>query len=123
MKRITLLYAAICMFASLPAQIPGELTIADLERWNRITESLISNDGKATAFVLEPWDGDPQVKIYNSNAEEVAAFSFATGISFTSDSEFLIMTFKQPDSLIRSLKFRKTKKEDMPSDMLGVYNI
>jgi hypothetical protein len=67
---------------------------------------------------LEPWDGDPQVKIYNSNAEEVAAFPFATGISFTSDSEFLIMTFKQPDSLIRSLKLRKTKKEDMPSDML-----
>ena len=72
---------------------------------------------------MEPWDGDPQVKIYNSNAEEVAAFPFATGISFTSDSEFLIMIFKQPDSLIRSLKLRKTKKEDMPSDMLGVYNI
>ena len=123
MKRNLLLLAAIFVFTTLAAQTKKPLSIEDLTRWNRITERAISDDGSRIAFVTEPWDGDPVVKLYDSEAKEKASFQCAAGVIFTSDSRFLIFTIKPPVDRIRELKLRKTKKEEMPLNMLGIYDI
>ena len=123
MKRSFLLPAAIVLCVSLTAQTRKPLSIDDLNKWNRITERAISGDGSHSAFVMEPWEGDPVVKLYNSEAEEKAVFQCAAGITFTSDSRFLLFTIKPPVDHIRELKLKKTKKEDMPLNMLGIYDI
>src|SRR4030042_6511044 len=110
-------------FGSTTAQTKKPLTIDDLNNWNRITESAISWDGTLPGFVIEPWDGDPAIKLYGSNADEKASFSCASGLTLTTDSRYLIFTIKTPKAKVKELKLKKKKKEDMPLNMLGIYNV
>ena len=84
---------------------------------------MISDDGTLIAFTTEPWEGDPTVTLYEGNAVMKASFNCATGINITPDLRFLIFTIKTPEDKVRELKLKKTKKDDMPSDMLGIYNV
>jgi dipeptidyl aminopeptidase/acylaminoacyl peptidase len=123
MKRIILL-ALILIFGqqALP-QAQRELTIDDLTKWNRITERVISDDGSLIAFKTEPWEGDPKVTLYDNAGSLKVSFNCATGVKITSDSRFLIFTIKPAEDTVRVLKLRKAKKDDMPLDMLGIYNV
>jgi hypothetical protein len=123
MKRLLLLLICFGFLASTTAQTKKPLTIDDLNSWNRITESAISWDGTLAGFVIEPWDGDPIIKLYNSNADEKASFSCASGIILSTDSRFLIFTISTPKAKTTELKLKKTKKEDMPPNSLGIYNV
>ncbi|MCK7541893.1 MAG: hypothetical protein MZV63_68915 [Marinilabiliales bacterium] len=99
------------------------LTIDDLSNWNRITERVISDDGSLVAFKSEPSQGDPVITLYDANAELKSTFNCATGINISSDSRFLFFTIKPAEDEVRALKLKKTKKDDMPLDMLGIYNV
>ncbi len=94
MKRTLLLFIALVLFTATKAQTPKPLTIDDLTKWNRITERAISDDGSLVGFVIEPWDGDPAVRLYDSDAAEKASFTCATGVTVTADSRFVIFTIK-----------------------------
>ncbi|NLA48575.1 MAG: hypothetical protein GX876_03830, partial [Bacteroidales bacterium] len=113
------------LILSLPvsSQTKRALTIDDLSAWNRITESIISDDGSLCGFVYEPWDGDPAARLYNAKGSEKASFPYASGIRFTSDSRFMIFTIKTPKAEITELKLKKTRKDDMPVNSLGIYDI
>ncbi len=115
----------ICLgfFGSTSAQTKKPLTIDDLNSWNRITESAISWDGSLAGFVIEPWDGDPIIKLYDSTAAEKVSFSNASGLTLTTDSRYLIFTIRTPEAKVKELKLKKTKKEDMPLNSLGIYNV
>jgi dipeptidyl aminopeptidase/acylaminoacyl peptidase len=123
MKRIILICLILFVSKQLLPQEKRSLTFDDIIKWNRITEKVISDDGTLIAFTTEPWEGDPTVTLYDGNAVMKASFSCATGINITPDSRFLIFTLKTPEDKVRELKLKKTKKEDMPSDMLGIYNV
>jgi dipeptidyl aminopeptidase/acylaminoacyl peptidase len=123
MKRTLLLFIALAFLNITKAQDKKPLTIDDLTGWNRITERAVSDDGSLIGFVIEPWDGDPAVRLYDSNADEKALFTCATGVTVTVDSRFVIFTIKPSKAEVTSLKLKKTKKEDMPQDMLGIYDV
>jgi len=123
MKRLTLIIVLISLFLPALPQEKKALTIDDLLKWNRITEKVISDDGSLTAFKTEPWEGDGVVNLYDKNAVLKASFMYATGINLTSDSRYLIFTIKPPVDMVKELKLKKTKKEDMPLDMLGIYDV
>lgn len=123
MKRIFLFCVAMLACQHFFAQGKRALTIDDLVTWKRITERVISDDGSLVAFRAEPWMGDPVVTLYDGNASLKATFNCASGINITSDSRFMIVTIRPPEEKIKELKLMKTKKEDMPPDMLAVYNV
>jgi dienelactone hydrolase len=123
MQKITALYLVFMVTLQLPAQEKKSLTIDDLVTWNRINERIISDDGSYVAFRIEPSQGDPVVELYTGDGEIKASFRCATGISFSSDSRFLFFTIKPPQDTVRALKLKKTKKEEMPPDKLGIYNV
>ena len=123
MKRIILICFVLILSRQMPAQEKRPLTIDDITKWNRITEKVISDDGTLVAFTTEPWTGDPFIALYDNNAILKASFSCATGISITPDSRFLIFTIKTPLTKEKELKLKKTKKEDMPLNMLGIFDI
>jgi len=123
MKKTFLLFCVLAVFTLTKAQTQKSLTIDDLTKWNRITQRAISDDGSLIGFVIEPWDGDPVIRLYDSNAAEKALFTCATGITVTADSRFVIFTIKPSKAEVTSLKLKKTKKEDMPQDMLGIYDV
>ncbi len=122
--KITFLIGLLLLFADLiSGQIEKKpLTHDDILKWNRITQTLISNNGKYIVYKLEPWKGDPVLKITTPKAEEIASFTCGTEALITSDSKFLVFTLKPAEEIIRQLKLKKTKKEDLPKNQLAVYN-
>jgi dipeptidyl aminopeptidase/acylaminoacyl peptidase len=123
MKRTVYLILILVFTVQISAQEKKTLTIDDLAGWNRITERVISDDGTLIAFKTEPSMGDPLVTLYNGDADLIASFNFATGIKISSDSHYLFFTIKPPEDEVKALKLKKTKKDDMPTDKLGIYDV
>jgi len=123
MKRIFLIFLLVGFALHAVAQEKRPLTIDDLVQWNRITERVISDDGSLMAFKTEPSQGDPVVTLYGEDARLKETFNCATGAKISSDSRFLFLTIKPPYEEVRALKLKKTKKDDMPLDKLGIYNV
>ena len=123
MKRVTALYLVILLSLQAMPQGKKALSIDDLVTWNRISERVISDDGSLIAFKTEPSQGDPVVTLYDTSGQLKATFNCATGVSISSDSRFLFFTVKTPEDTVRALKLKKTKKDDMPLDKLGIYNV
>ena len=118
---VILLFLTLSLTVS--SQTKRALTIDDLSAWNRITENIISDDGSFCGFVYEPWDGDPVVRLYDAKGSEKASFPYSSGIRFTSDSRFMIFTITTPKEEIKKLKLKKVKKDDMPVNSLGIFDI
>lgn len=123
MRNSVLMVVFLILNLSVLSQTKRTLTIDDLSSWNRITESVISDKGSFCGFVFEPWYGDPVVKLYDNNGSEKAVFPYSSGIRLTNDSRFMIFTITTPKARITELKLKKTKKEDMPVNSLGIYDI
>ncbi|QIA07390.1 S9 family peptidase [Draconibacterium halophilum] len=124
MKIFLFLLALLTISAGLSAQTEKRpLTFEDILKWNRITETHLSNNGNYIAWKEEPWKGDATLKISTPDAEEIASFNYGTKAHFTADSRFLIFTEAPPADTIRNLKLKKTKKEDLPQDKLVVFDI
>src|SRR5512133_2628891 len=104
MRRVVLLCLAMLFVQQVLPQGQKALTIDDLTKWNRITEKAVSDDGSLFAFKTEPWTGDPVVTLYDRNAVLKATFDCATGINITSDSRYLVLTFKPKKALVTELK-------------------
>jgi len=123
MKRnLSVLLMLILALQAFP-QEKKPLTIDDLVSWKRITERAISDDGSLIVFKTEPSQGDPVITLYDGSGNLKATFNCATGAAISSDSRFVFFTIKAPDEEVRALKLKKTKKEDMPLDKLGIYNV
>jgi dipeptidyl aminopeptidase/acylaminoacyl peptidase len=121
MKRyLPVLLMLIVTLQALP-QEKKAMTIDDLVSWNRISERAISDDGSLMVFKKEPSQGDPVITLFDDKGDLKATFNCATGGVISSDSRYLFFTIKPPEEEVRQLKLSKTKKEDMPSDALAVY--
>ena len=123
MKRMMLLTLMLPVALLVYPQDKKALTIDDLVTWNRISERVISDDGSLIAFRTEPLKGDPVITLYDGTGSLKATFRCATGATVSSDSRFLFFTIKPPEEEVRALRLKKTKKDDMPLDKLGIYNV
>ncbi|MCF8223435.1 MAG: prolyl oligopeptidase family serine peptidase [Bacteroidales bacterium] len=99
------------------------LTHDDIESWNRITEKIISDDGEYVAYKTEPWRGNSKVFLCNYKGDRLFESECGTDINISGDSDYFIFTIQPEYEHVRQLKLAKTKKEDMPSDILAVYSI
>ncbi|HCE59165.1 MAG TPA: peptidase S9 [Prolixibacteraceae bacterium] len=117
---ITFLFLAANIFAQSTKK---QLTHDDILKWQRITETVISSDGKYIVYKQEPWKGDPTLKITTPEAAEIASVKCATDAQITFDSKFVVFTLKPAEDTIRQLKLKKTKKEDLPINSLAIFNL
>lgn len=123
MKNTLLLFGFLFITGNIFPQAPKKpLTHDDILKWERITETVISNDGKIIIYKLEPWKGDPTLKITTPKGEEVSSIKCGTDAQITFDSKFVIYSLKPAEELIRQLKLKKTKKEDLPINKLVIFN-
>lgn len=117
---ITLLLITEFTFAQ---SVKKPLTHNNILKWERITETVISNNGKFIVYKQEPWKGDPTLKITTAKAEEILSVKCGTDAQITADSKFVVFTLKPAEETIRQLKLKKTKKEDLPINKLAVFNL
>ncbi|HNW48572.1 MAG TPA: prolyl oligopeptidase family serine peptidase [Bacteroidales bacterium] len=104
MKKLIIAFSLI-IFAVLTTQAQSGkklLTVNDIVKWNRITDSKISDDGKYVAVKIEPWKGKSVAKLYNSKGEEIFSADSAKTIFFTPDSRYLVLNKagKKAESLV-----------------------
>jgi dipeptidyl aminopeptidase/acylaminoacyl peptidase len=117
MKKLIIALSLI-IFAVLATQAqPGKklLTVNDIVKWNRITDSKISDDGKYVAVKIEPWKGKSVAKLYNSKGEEIFSADSAKTIFFTPDSRYLVLNKagKKAESLVLySISKKESTKRD-----------
>jgi dipeptidyl aminopeptidase/acylaminoacyl peptidase len=125
MRKIIFVLIANLFFVGIsPAQTTKRpLTFDDILKWDRITETVISNNGKFIVYKQEPWKGDPVLKITTPNAKEVASLNCGIDAEITFDSKFVVYKIQPAVESVRALKLKKTKKEDMPINKLAIYNL
>lgn len=122
-KTAALLLVLLLILNSWAQDEKRPLTFDDILKWNRITETHLSNDGKYVVYKEEPWKGDPVLKITTPKGEEIESIACGTRTKLTSDSKFLVFTLKPPVDTVRAMKLKKTKKDDLPKDKLVIYNL
>ncbi len=97
------------------------LTIDDFASWKVVRNPILSNDGKYTAFEINPEKGDGNLVVKSIDSKKEDTISRAYDAVFSSESDFIAYKIKQPADSIRSAKKKKLKKEQMPKDSLGVF--
>ncbi len=96
---------------------------SDYELWNTIQSPVISGDGEYVMYSLEQGEKDQFLKLKTKKAKEVFEHERAERGQFTYDSQFAIFKITAWKDSITELKRQKIKKEDMPKDSLGIFNL
>lgn len=104
--------------ASIPAK--RELQMDDILKWNRITESAISPDGKHIAVKLEPWKGHTTIILYNNKGAKLFRSDSASALSFDHDGKFLY--FKKEVKEEKTVKGAPSKTNGYKVGMISLDN-
>ncbi|MBG7629101.1 MAG: S9 family peptidase [Bacteroidetes bacterium] len=99
------------------------LELQDFEIWNTIENKAISSDGNYILYSLEKGEQDQYLKIKDTKANSIFEYPRSEKGTFTFKSNYAIFTIKPLKKDIRALKRKKIKKDKLPTDSLGIYNI
>ncbi|MEM8527483.1 MAG: prolyl oligopeptidase family serine peptidase [Bacteroidota bacterium] len=107
------------------AQNPDKKTLGheELVTWNRIQSEQISKDGNWVVYHLHPEQGNKTLKIYNAQTKKTITFPRSEAAKISADSRFVVFKIKTDWEELRTLKRQKTKKDDLPKDTLGIYDL
>ncbi|MDD4657233.1 MAG: prolyl oligopeptidase family serine peptidase [Bacteroidales bacterium] len=99
-----------------------EITVQDVLKWNRITESVISDNGSYIAVKMEPWKGSSTVKLYNNKGKELFSADSSSNVQFAGGSDFLV--FKKQGKKTSSLHTYSIKnRESTIIDSVKTFNL
>ncbi len=96
---------------------------SDFDIWNTIQGETIAPNGKFVMYSLEKGEKDNHLKIKDNNANLVFEHERSERGEFTYDSNNAIFVVKAWKDSIAEMKRRKVKKDKMPKDTLGIYNL
>ena len=121
MKKL-LCYLCILLSFNLDAQ-KKILDHPDFDIWNSIQGSNISGTGDFVIYSLVKGEKDSQLKIKNNKGDFIFKYNRTKKSSFTYDSKFVVFSINAWKDSILEMKRRKVKKDMMPKDSLGIYNL
>lgn len=120
LRRLTILL----VFAALVfAQGKKPLDHSVYAGWKLIQAPKISNDGKWSAYLINPSRGDGQLCLTNLEKGSTEIFPRGKDAVFSSNSNFIAFKVAPEFAKTRSLKIAKKKADDLPKDTLFVKNI
>lgn len=99
------------------------LTHDDVAGWNRLKDHEISPDGKWVAYQKGPDEGDDIVVLYEVSSGREFFIPRGSASQFTFDSRFLVCQIRPSLDSVRALKRLKKKKDDLPKDSLGLFDL
>ena len=95
----------------------------DFEIWNRIRSPKISAEGNFIMYSVEKGEKDQHIKIKDTQSNLIFDYERSENGQFTYGSEFAVFTIKAWKDSIVEMKRRKVKKEKMPKDTIGIFNL
>ncbi|WP_192350515.1 prolyl oligopeptidase family serine peptidase [Algoriphagus sp. Y33] len=108
----------------LIAQQKRALTHEDYDGWERLASEKISKDGKWVGYQVSPQDGDGRIEILSFNDPSSRRIILrGSSLVFSADDAFAVGKILPQKDSVHVLKLKKTKKEDLPTDSLFIYNM
>lgn len=109
--------------ASLIAQSKKVLTPDEMDSWSRIEGLNMSTDGSIVSYQIVPGFGDQTLQIMTHDGKEKLVYKRGNSGKVTWDGKQVIFKIVPAQDTVRALQRKKTKKENMPQDTLGVYDL
>ncbi len=122
MVRTTLSLCVLVLFVHvLPAAAQNKrpLDHADVNAWNRISNSTLSNNGKWVAWVEAPERGDGVLRISSADGKTTYTIPRGASPAISGDNGFVAFKIIPQADSVRQKKLDDVKKKDMPTDSLG----
>lgn len=104
-----------------PVATKKPLTHSVYDSWKAIGSQALSNDGTWAVYTVNPQDGDGKVVIHNLKTNLIDSVHRASQVEISYDNQFVIFKIAPPLKEVKDLRRKKTKKEDLPKDILGIY--
>ena len=95
----------------------------DFDIWNRIQNSVIDSKGDYIMYSIQTGEKDSHLKIKDTNSNLIFEHERSERGRFTYNSEFAVFTIKAWKDSIKEMKREKLKKDKMPKDSIGIYNM
>lgn len=99
------------------------MSLETYDIWNTIENVNISNDGKWVSYEVVPGKGDPTLFLVNTETTSKTRFERASDAEFDFGSMTLVFKISPPEDILDSMKAADVKKENMPADTLGIYQL
>jgi len=114
---ITSLFSS-CILAQKPA-----LTLEDIDNWNSIKASQLSNNGQWASYEKTPNDGDPTLMLYNARNQQQQSFARSKDGKFSADSRYFAFLSTPPRDTLWAQRRRDVKDKDLPKDTLCIMEL
>lgn len=113
------------LFVSISLHSQGNKTMDESVYfdWNRIADTQIATDGNWVLYQLVPGYGDKTLVLYNTQSKDEVRMERADDATFDKSGQYVYFLRKPAKEFVKEQKRLDTKKEDMPTDTLVVYDL
>lgn len=95
----------------------------DFDIWNRVRSPKLSAEGDFIIYSIEKGEKDQHIKIKDNQSNLIFDYERSESGELTYDSKFAVFTIKAWKDSIVEMKRRKVKKDKMPKDTIGIFNL
>lgn len=99
------------------------LNHSDIQLWKTINNESIAPNGNFVVYDLEEDNSDSHLILKSADGTTVFEYERASNGQFSYNSNFLMFMVKPWKDSINDMQRRKVKKDKLPKDSLGIYNI
>ena len=92
-------------------------------QWKRISDVLISPDGKFSSYIIKPHRGDGYLFVVENETGKKDSIFRGESASFSGLSSHLVFKITPGFDTLRSCELKKIKKEKWPKDTLAIYDL
>ena len=93
------------------------------DSWNSLSQTRISDDGNWFLYLLTPQEGDNRLIITERSSNKTDTLNRVSRLAWTSDAKHAAFFISPLFSQTRQARIKKVKREDMPKDTLGIYDL
>lgn len=92
-------------------------------QWKRISDVVISPDGKFSCYAIKPHRGDGYLFVVENETGKKDSIFRGESASFSGSSAFLVFKITPGFDTLRTCELNKIKKEKWPKDTLAIYDL
>ncbi len=122
-RLLFVLFLFIASYSYSQDVVKKPLSIDDFAGWKTINNQQISNNGDIVVYELNPQKGDGVLIINRAQKQKSDTILRGYNAVISPENNFVVFKIKQPEQVIRKAKLDKVKKDKMPADSVGVFNI
>lgn len=123
MRKVAFIISLLIIFGGCAFAQKKKLSHDDFDRWEKVTNYDVSNNGDWAVFAVNPQEGDGVLSFCNTRTAKKIDISRGYSPSFTADSKWGIALIKAPFAETREAKIKKKKDLQLPQDSLVVINL